>query len=167
MSNKFWNTFNRHDLNVLFLFMKVEYMMKELLSVFLFLLWYTNVVVKSMQLHTTQQMLSLSSLRGFTPTQNFLKDNNNMHGEYYSTEIQAALIRLFGRRVPKSFSNNILGRQQFSLFTRIIRKSYAKKKHTEKVSSLLLFSQIMLRVYWIVNRSSQLNRLSKILFPIL
>ena len=42
-----------------------------------------------------------------------------MQGEYYSTEIQAALIRLFGRRVPKSFSNNILGRQQFSLFTRV------------------------------------------------
>ena len=70
-----------------------------------------------------------------------------MHGEYYSTEIQAALIRLFGRREPKSFSNNILGRQQFLFLHALIRKSYAKKKHTEKVSLLLLFSQIMLRVY--------------------
>ena len=86
-------------------------------------------------------MLSLSSLRGFTPTQNFLKDNNNMHGEYYSTEIQAALIRLFGRREPKSFSNNILGRQQFSLFTRVKATQRSKEKtHRKSKLTSSLFS---------------------------
>ena len=33
-------------------------------------------------------------------------------------EPEAALIRLFGRRVPKSFSNNILGRQLFPFYMR-------------------------------------------------
>ena len=72
-----FKTVNLHDLNVLFLFMKRQYIVKEMKRQYLvkellseFFLHRTNVVVKCIK-RTTQRMLSLSSLRGFPPTQNF------------------------------------------------------------------------------------------------
>ena len=133
---------------------------------FLWHTWYNIAVVDYNKNKTTVQCyniakLSLSSTTKFSrSTQiyyNDFEDNNNMHDGEYGAESGTALIRLFGRRrLPKSFANNILGRQLFPFLHALICKSYANEKRRRKCEPTSFLSQSSISTLdWII----QLNRL--------